>query len=94
MSEALCASGVNGEPKTALYQLLRHAFSAAQSSSVGDKYWRLSSCFTGDRHVMTEYVAKDGSRIRADSTGERGDGGYFPNHEFTFYPEPPKEANP
>ena len=86
MSDVLRATNTSAD--VALYQSLRHLFTAAQTSSIADKYWTLHSCFTDERHVMTEYEAKDGSRVRADSTGERGPDGRFPEHEFAFYAAP------
>jgi hypothetical protein len=85
----LRASNTKGEPMTPLYEALRHLFSAARVSSLADRHWKLSSCFTNERHVMTEYVFEDGSRIRADSTGERDEKYQLPCHEFTYYPKPP-----
>lgn len=90
----LIASNLKGEPLTPLYEALRHLFSCAQSSSVTNKYWRLSSCFTEERHVMTEYVFEDGSRIRCDSTGDRDEAYRLPRHEFTYYAKPNKPEEP
>jgi hypothetical protein len=86
------ARGTIKGDNSAIYELLRHLFTHAQSSSVSDKYWHLYGCFTDERHVMTEYESKDGSRIRADSTGERDEGYRLPDHEFTFYPAPIPDA--
>lgn len=89
----ISARGTLNGDNSALYELLRHVFSAARDSSTGDKFWRFYGSFTDESYVMTEYEAKDGSKIRCDSTGDRDESYRLPNHEFTFRPSLPPDAS-
>ena len=68
------------------YAMLRHVFSEAMRSSVTDKRWGLSSCYTDPgRIVMTEYAHKVSSdKISCESFDHDTETGEYRKHLFKF----------
>ena len=87
----IAATWDRSAPPTEQYLMLRDFFIAARSASVqisGGSFYSLGACRTEAAHVMTEYVGRDGSRIRADSMGERTEDGSLEHQTFSFWSAP------
>lgn len=68
------------------YKALRHLFTEARNSSVGDRRWHLAATFTEPgTEVMTEYQhAISYDRIKCESTEHNPETGEYMEHCFTF----------
>jgi len=85
----ISASWDGSKQMTEEYVLLRALFGAAREESIlagrdGYRFYSLSSLCTKESFVMTEYEGRDGTKIRAESSGDRTESGALQCQKFVF----------